>query len=829
MRKKRMRSKRNPFKNILLRKSIWIVLLVFVSSIFCIPTFSSKADDNISLDILEINPGNKHSLDSTGNIKVTHMTMAEYISMVDEINGKYDVVVIGRNNSGLNNYFDTNEAYRDYTAPFSQEVTDMKSWGSYTRDNSGSIDGVGIKYATKLWYIQSDVATTKKWGDFEGKNSGYYYDKVSSETGNYVEYLSENDITNKRAKEILNLINSGQLVYINNNILDDSNLKNSKLQSNFKNIYKDNFKRFTNISIDTIKSDYSNIVKNRNNSRPGLTITKKPTDDGKSAEKGNLNNRNMTFSFTTAGVDENATVKLYLDYNGDGLFKDDEEASIGGSNKLSLYKTNENNYTISHNLDTTFIGYLQWKLVITNSNGVNNYAIGDGIYKALDGKRQEIDVMQIHPQSKTQIKDLYLDGTFYNEYLKNLPDYKITMDVRPVHSLNGVTGFNELVAREGKNYILDKYDMLIVGFSDGYGNGINNEFSKAACETISAFIKRGKAVMFTHDTMSLNSFGGNDWNDEWDSLTGPKYLTKVFRDAIGQSRYADPYNPSGKDLLTLTNENGEVIEKTITHDSVLTSEVQKNHSNVEASKIKTLGTTLFANVAFWQDKTLTNQITQVNKAQITSYPYDLNSKQILNVASTHTQWYQLNLEDEDVVPWYNLNSSKFDTGDSRNFYYGYSKGNVTYSGTGHSTVNNPDEFQLFVNTIVKCIRGANAKPNVVNKRVDIKNSVIENENIEKVTKGEAYKFIALPTDINGDLMTVTIKVDNKEFLSHDKVRNNTKINVEIPAYLTANKNKGDKIKIETQAKDSHGAESEVKTFYVEITEPDYKPIDRELF
>ncbi|MDY3828826.1 MAG: hypothetical protein SOZ71_08625, partial [Clostridium sp.] len=56
--------------------------------------------------------------------------------------------------------------------------------------------------------------------------------------------------------------------------------------------------------------------------------------------------------------------------------------------------------------------------------------------------------------------------------------------------------------------------------------------------------------------------------------------------------------------------------------------------------------------------------------------------------------------------------------DSRNFYYTYSKGNITYSGTGHSNGYPPSEMKLFINTIIKADRGANFAPNVINYKAD---------------------------------------------------------------------------------------------------------------
>lgn len=135
---------------------------------------------------------------------------------------------------------------------------------------------------------------------------------------------------------------------------------------------------------------------------------------------------------------------------------------------------------------------------------------------------------------------------------------------------------------------------------------------------------------------------------------------------------------------------------------------------------------------------LTNRVQAANEGQITKYPYAI--PETLFVADTHAQNYQLDLEyddDGDVLVWYNLagtgnrgsgsavNSNSINVydgkhQDSRNNYYIYTKGNITYTGLGHSANSNSpmsdDEIKLFINTMVAAYRSSAAKPyiNVLN-------------------------------------------------------------------------------------------------------------------
>ena len=130
------------------------------------------------------------------------------------------------------------------------------------------------------------------------------------------------------------------------------------------------------------------------------------------------------------------------------------------------------------------------------------------------------------------------------------------------------------------------------------------------------------------------------------------------------------------------------------------------------------------------------EISQVNKGQITEYPFKIDEK--LSVASTHAQYYQLDLEadqdedgESDIVVWYCIsdgyngnnkgakNPYSASPNDVRNNYYIYSIGNVFYTGAGHKSVNR-SEKQLFINTMVAAYNASVNEPSV---------NILEEENI----------------------------------------------------------------------------------------------------
>ncbi|MCI7443231.1 MAG: hypothetical protein MSA89_09145, partial [Clostridium sp.] len=263
-----------------------------------------------------------------------------------------------------------------------------------------------------------------------------------------------------------------------------------------------------------------------------------------------------------------------------------------------------------------------------------------------------------------------------------------------------------------------------------------------------------------------------------------------FRDIIGQSRYEDPFNPNSG----------------ITHD---TSAVLGNNK-------ATLGSTAFATVKLYRDYTTSTKVQVINRSQITQYPFELSNDE-LQVASTHAQWYQLNLEEEDLVPAYNLKADTLNAGDARNFYYTYSKGNITYSGAGHSNISGAEELKLFINTMVKAIRGANQAPILMNKKED--GNIIGDEVI-KINADKEFKFVTNVSDDSnpGDPINVTVKTSDGVVLHNNETVPYQRGGIDVSSTLSKEyleNNAGNTITIVTTATDKYG-ETTTASFDVKI-------------
>lgn len=228
----------------------------------------------------------------------------------------------------------------------------------------------------------------------------------------------------------------------------------------------------------------------------------------------------------------------------------------------------------------------------------------------------------------------------------------------------------------------------------------------------------------TNGTYGINSFTPEifraaDWNGV---VARGNNLDDQQKADLTALDYSIAYEPKSGKANAQTGETTD--KKTVPETQGLTNWLMMRYY-VKGGK-----TTKDAKTGSFSDYT-TTKVTQVNEGQITTYPYDVNTSKFggnsdsdngngyMNIAPTHFQYQQLNMNSDDVVVWYTLAAKEFDKSpnDVTNSYYIYSCGNVTYSGMGHttdpSTVNgNVNEAKLFVNTMIASFRIAQSKPAV---------------------------------------------------------------------------------------------------------------------
>ena len=301
------------------------------------------------------------------------------------------------------------------------------------------------------------------------------------------------------------------------------------------------------------------------------------------------------------------------------------------------------------------------------------------------------------------------------------------------------TGADQIVAKtpQGATEQISRgYNMIIFGFGDTYG-GHELDNTYGAVDYLKYYADQGRSILFCHDLTSFYSLPYNGVN-----LFGHT-ANATLRDMMGMNRYRALSNQlSGEErdsMIAYQNRNSDNYDwmwSNAVHGFTYYAMKRMGWSNSESngniwnnyrmpyrytitnpagnaiSSTKKEGQTS----GFNNGNDITTVASMVNEGQITEYPYKIG--ETLPIAATHGQWFQMSPEDEDVTVWYCLagdssNIAKTDNGndgtsltyqvspnDAMNNYYIYSKGNIFYSGVGHSEVTGTAEAKLFVNTMI---------------------------------------------------------------------------------------------------------------------------------
>lgn len=329
----------------------------------------------------------------------------------------------------------------------------------------------------------------------------------------------------------------------------------------------------------------------------------------------------------------------------------------------------------------------------------------------------------------------------------------------------GVDG--NLTGPDGRRDYLNfyQYDMVIVGFCDM----VPSIPSQKATEALLRFADMGKSMLFTHDT-TYSGWGSQDDPSDFTFAAGlGQTLSMSIRDLCGMDRYGvsvDWYQYDETTGRAMNNKEGSPIRTPSAQASAYNTSsaayqwyashpggnsrdvayAPGTNQTMMAAQTQGLSWSMTDNEYFYMydwashgkitrphknrdtlDAADTNTVTQVNGGIITQYPYDIPLQ--IEVGDTHAQYYQLDLETDwdgdgrgDVVCWYALSSLNdgdwndiydFSPNDVRNNYYIYNKGNITYSGVGHSVDHiTLDEKKLFINTFVAAYSAGIRNPSV---------------------------------------------------------------------------------------------------------------------
>ena len=692
-------------------------------------------------------------------INITCVNSSEFIGRIEDLNN-YDMIYMGLcwhnlnwghengNKEWISVYNDSSMNGLIYSNVGDIVVIDPSS---ISKDENGFTRSSGHAGLLDSDYLENNngVGLGLKTDLTKPDNNKNYVNAVNTYRG------SGNDITTEKVEALNNYLKAGYPIVVDKGFYkyDNSETVNDYYIDNCSNIY--DFLK-TNTLDDHIIKTYSDnhlskdLYTNLTAEKPQIKVKEQKKEEDKDYVKLEDNHIVLEFSINNrGGADANASFDLgfYLDTNADGKFSPTQEKIAG--NNVQIYqdgtlvspqldvngeyyynlKAGKYNYKLVYELPTQFVGVIPWQLRASQTSNSYRYDVTGGYFykQANSDQKQHIKILQVNT-SKGNNGNYLAGATTFNmeeqkknqnsefaKLLKQVTDFELD-----ITTLDGDSDTFKALCKDDK---VKDYDMLVIGFSDCYE--IYNDSGQV--DKIREFIQSGKAVLFTHDTTSLSNNKNTEkyWengNEIRNNTWGYEFNT-IVRDVVGMDRYGILNSSALKKGNTLTEKTADfeaAVSYATEHKTDLAYQPRSNKTVITRQNQGFVYGDLNSNQntgyggyrlygQLWNDMGHTYNATKVNSGQITTYPFKISDK--INISDTHRQYYQLDFNEDsdndgesDIVVWYTLSDQGIYNAspkDVRNNYYIYTKGNVTYSGVGHSNVTGSiDELKLYINTMI---------------------------------------------------------------------------------------------------------------------------------
>ena len=697
-----------------------------------------------------------------GKVNITHMTTAEFIGNSEDLNSTYDLIFLGLDDGAYNKEQQT-----------LKDPTDNKDVsGQFTKWNDASMNGkiyfhTGDKM-TAAEYSSDNRSRSVKFLT-KGTKSGdiWTWNDVNSAELRF----SGNDITRLKEEELKDFVKSGKPVVAVPYLYQRDKTRIDQY-SNICDFVKSeiNKKNTGDNSVHFYQTDdVTGIREGMKQKKPEVLFTQTPklysSEEKTYLDVDRVGRSLLQFGFQADDPDRvGFRCNVYLDQNQDGKFSEDELYYEG-----EKFAADGSQKDVTCKLSRLYTGLIQWKIeVFCDENpSVRFTQTGCSAARNQTGQKKKINVLQILPKDGNFDGKLDLStNPLFTQYYHTLDDYDITVTTETLDTFkehfNTDSFTTEKYQKVNSNphfktpdwmEVYRNYNMIIVGFGDTYG-GVNIPNDHGEIDFLKFYISQGKSVLFTHDLTSMHNIRSDNFG-----YSANTYL----RDTMGMNRYkAISRNLSESERKELaekpdkaydsvTDITGKKLDQKqgFTYyamkrlgwknaDSGTDWNTLRNQKMPYRYLIKTpdgkesiCGVSDFtSNTGFNNNNDLITKVSQMNQGQITQYPFKIDT--MFTVSETHGQWYQLNMEDPEVTVWYCLADDKraaawqgtdnngqgtgatygVSPNDAANNYYIYSKGNVFYSGVGHSTITQEMEAKLFINTMIATYRASYVPPMV---------------------------------------------------------------------------------------------------------------------
>lgn len=715
------------------------------------------------LEILDIEPcydsKNGYSLtknyiymmvpDLEGKVNITHMTTAEFIGTAQDLNSTYDLIFLGLDDGAYNKAGDGKTVWNDSSmnGKIYFHTGDKMTAAEYSSDNRSR----SVKFLTK----ETKSGDTWTWKNVDSAELRF----------------SGNDITRLKEEELKDFVKSGKPVVAVSYLYqrDKTRIDQHSNICDFVKSEIDQKNKGDNSVHFYQTNDVTGIQECMKQKKPEVLFTQTPklysSEEKTYLDVDRVGRSLLQFGFQVDDPESAAfRCNVYLDQNQDGKFSKDELYYEG-----EKFAADGSRKDVTCKLSRLYTGLIQWKIeVFCDENpSVRFTQTGCSAARNQTGQKKKINVLQILPKDGNFDGKLDLStNPLFTKYYHTLDDYDITVTTETLDTFKKHFNADSFTTEKYQKVNSDpdfktpdwmkvyrNYNMIIVGFGDTYGC-VNIPNDHGEIDFLKFYISQGKSVLFTHDLTSMHNIKSDDFG-----YSANTYL----RDTMGMNRYkAISRNLSERERQelaekpdnaydTVTDITGKELDQKqgFTYyamkrlgwknsDSGTDWNILKNQKMPYRYLIKTpdgkesiCGVSDFtSNTGFNNNNDLITEVRQMNQGQITQYPFKIDT--MFTVSETHGQWYQLNMEDPEVTVWYCLADDKraaawqgtdnngqgtgatygVSPNDAANNYYIYSKGNVFYSGVGHSTITQEMEAKLFINTMIATYRASYVPPMV---------------------------------------------------------------------------------------------------------------------
>ncbi len=743
--------------------------------------------------------------DFVGNFDITHQTTAEFIGKTDDLNSDYDLIYFGLDTGAYNTRDNATVTFNDGTTSY-RTVTDFNDNSmdgkiyfhigdsmkgtSYTTTSNNRTRSVKFLYS-----VATGTTVNSEELRFPGNDiSKIKYSQLASYVNAGKPVVAENYLYNLEKFFIDESSNIYSFVSTYRNT--DTDVRGVYSSTDTKRLERTVRNNFNNVTFNILPALYN-----------GTTVS---TDSAVISNPNYLPiyaNGNAYLQFGFNVLSEGYHYRIYVDQDRDSKYAADEIVKEGGASVGNNVCTYELASSIVGIVQWKIEVYR-----LDNPNIRSTETGSSAVKIRTATEKKTLNVLQILPKSGDFQGKLNLEtSTIFKKYYSALNDFEITVRTitwkdfeqyfegsgfsfdmsQPISGSNpasdGLMKASDELDKNGNKIKseldnkeigkLSSYNMIIVGFGDTYG-GIDMNNSNHAVEYLQYYTELGKSILYTHDITSLHNLPYNGVK------TFGYTANAMMRDLMGMNRYKGVSNQLSEAMRSIIiayqnardydeiaseqkqgftyyamkrlgwtynqtsddNTNYEMVtEWGWTHKVYNKVPYKYMITNPQGSTVVSENT-VSQSTGFSNTNDLTTTATKLNEGQVTTYPYAISD--VLNIAPTHGQWYQLNVEDPEVTVWYCLSdpvaSGNTGTGSARttssakagdgtaltygvspndaaNNYYIYSKGNIFYSGVGHSEVTGDMEAKLFVNTMIAAYRLSYDAPSVVIEAAQLTN------------------------------------------------------------------------------------------------------------